>query len=196
MTTRTAEVERSTKETKIKAELVLDGSGTHEIATGIPFFDHMLTLFSVHGFFDLKLKAIGDIEVDYHHTMEDVGLVLGEALAKALGDRKGIQRYGYAVVPMDDALSTVAIDLSNRPYLVYGIPELFVRQPAAYSNLFKEFFRAFSNKAGMNLHIQTAYGENDHHVIESIFKAFARALDQAASTDARVRRVHSSKGLL
>ena len=196
MTTRTAEVERSTKETKIKAELVLDGSGTHEIATGIPFFDHMLTLFSVHGFFDLKLKAIGDIEVDYHHTMEDVGLVLGEAFAKALGDRKGIQRYGYAVVPMDDALSTVAIDLSNRPYLVYGIPELFARQPAAYSNLFKEFFRAFSNRAGMNLHIQTAYGENDHHVIESIFKAFARALDQAASTDARVRRVHSSKGLL
>ncbi|MFZ2631220.1 MAG: imidazoleglycerol-phosphate dehydratase HisB [Desulfosalsimonadaceae bacterium] len=196
MTTRTAEVERSTKETKIKAELVLDGSGTHEIATGIPFFDHMLTLFSVHGFFDLKLKAIGDIEVDYHHTMEDVGLVLGEAFAKSLGDRKGIQRYGYAVVPMDDALSTVAIDLSNRPYLVYVIPELFALQSTAYSNLFKEFFRAFSNRAGMNLHIHAVYGENDHHVIESIFKAFARALDQAASTDARVRRVHSSKGLL
>ena len=141
-------------------------------------------------------KAIGDIEVDYHHTMEDVGLVLGEAFAKSLGDRKGIQRYGYAVVPMDDALSTVAIDLSNRPYLVYTIPDLFVRQSAAYSNLFKEFFRAFANRAGMNLHIHAAYGENDHHVIESIFKAFTRALDQAASTDARVRRVHSSKGLL
>ena len=196
MTTRAADVERSTKETKIKAEWVLDGSGTHEISTGIPLFDHMLTLFSVHGFFDLKLKAIGDIDVDYHHTVEDVGLVLGEAFAKSLGDRKGIQRYGYAVVPMDDALSTVAIDLSNRPYLMYGIPELFMRQPAAYSNLFKEFFRAFSNKAGMNLHIHTAYGENDHHIIESIFKAFARALDQAASRDARVRQVHSSKGLL
>jgi len=196
MTTRTAEVERSTKETKIKAELVLDGSGTHEISTGIPFFDHMLTLFSVHGFFDLKLKAIGDIDVDYHHTMEDVGLVLGDAFVKSLGDRKGIQRYGYAVVPMDDALSTVAIDMSNRPYLVYGIPELFVHQPSAYSSLFKEFFRAFSNRAGMNLHIHAAYGENDHHVIESIFKAFARALDQAASRDGRVRQVHSSKGLL
>ena len=196
MTTRTAEVERSTKETKIKAELLLEGSGVHDIATGIPFFDHMLTLFSVHGFFDLKLKAIGDIEVDYHHTMEDVGLVLGEALAKALGDRKGIQRYGYAVVPMDDALSTVAIDLSNRPYLVYSIPELFACQSTAYSNLFKEFFRAFSNKAGMNLHIQASYGENDHHIIESIFKAFARALDQATSTDGRVRQVHSSKGVL
>lgn len=196
MTTRSAEVERSTKETKIKAELVLEGSGVHDIATGIPFFDHMLTLFSVHGFFDLKLKAIGDIEVDYHHTMEDVGLVLGEALAKALGDRKGIQRYGYSVVPMDDALSTVAIDLSNRPYLVYSIPELFAHQSTAYSNLFKEFFRAFSNKAGMNLHIQASYGENDHHIIESIFKAFARALDQATSTDGRVRQVHSSKGVL
>ena len=176
MTTRTAEVERSTKETKIKAEIVLDGSGTHEISTGIPFFDHMLTLFSVHGFFDLKLKAIGDIEVDYHHTMEDVGLVLGEAFAKSLGDRKGIQRCGYAVVPMDDALSTVAVDLSNRPYLVYAIPELFALQSAAYSNLFKEFFRAFSNRAGMNLHIQAAYGENDHHSIEAMFKAFAHAL--------------------
>jgi len=196
MTTRTAEIERSTKETKIKVEFVLDGSGTHEISTGIPFFDHMLTLFSVHGFFDLKLKAIGDIDVDYHHTMEDVGLVLGDAFSKSLGDKKGIRRYGHAVVPMDDALSTVTVDLSNRPYLVYAIPELFALQPAAYSNLFKEFFRAFSNKAGMNLHIQAAYGENDHHVIESIFKAFARALDQASSIDGRVRQVHSSKGLL
>lgn len=196
MTARTADVERSTRETKIKAEWVLDGSGIHEISTGIPFFDHMLTLFSVHGFFDLKLKAIGDIDVDYHHTMEDVGLVLGEATAKALGDRKGIRRYGYAVVPMDEALSTVAIDLSNRPYLVYMVPDLFLRQASTYTNQFKEFFRAFANKAGMNLHIQTAYGENDHHVIESIFKAFARALDQAVSMDTRVGQVHSSKGIL
>jgi len=196
MTARTAEVERSTKETKIKAELVLEGGGIHEISTGIPFFDHMLTLFAVHGFFDLKIKAIGDIDVDYHHTMEDVGLVLGDAFAKALGDRKGIRRYGYAVVPMDDALSSVAIDLSNRPYLVYAVPDLFMRQTSAYTNQFKEFFRAFSNRSGMNLHVQTAYGENDHHVIESIFKAFARSLDQAVSMDGRVRQVHSSKGLL
>jgi len=196
MTIRAAEIERSTKETRIKAEFVLDGSGVHEISTGIPFFDHMLTLFSVHGFFDLKLKAIGDIDVDYHHTMEDVGLVLGDAFSKSLGDRKGIQRYGFAAVPMDDALSTVVTDLSNRPYLVYAVPELFMRQASAYTNQFKEFFRAFSNRAGLNLHIQTAYGENDHHVIESIFKAFARALDQAASKDGRVRQMHSSKGLL
>ena len=193
---RIAEVERTTKETKIKAELNIDGSGKNDISTGIPFFDHMLTLFSVHGFFDLQLKANGDIEVDYHHTIEDVGLVLGEALAKALGDRKGIKRYGYAVTPMDDAISTVSIDLSNRPFLVYQLPELFVRQTEVYSSLFKEFFRAFSNKSGMNLHINAPYGENDHHVIESIFKSFARSLDQATTIDARVQHVHSSKGLL
>ena len=193
---RIAEVERTTKETKIKAEFTIDGSGKNDISTGIPFFDHMLTLFSVHGFFDLQLKANGDIEVDYHHTVEDVGLVLGEALATALGERKGIKRYGYAVTPMDDAISTVAIDLSNRPFLVYQIPELFVRQTEVYSSLFKEFFRAFSNKSGMNLHINAPYGENDHHVIESIFKSFARSLDQATTIDDRVQHVHSSKGLL
>ena len=193
---RYAEVERSTKETKIKAEFNIDGSGENDISTGIPFFDHMLTLFSVHGFFDLQLRANGDIEVDYHHTVEDVGLVLGEALASALGDRKGIRRYGYAVTPMDDAISSVTIDLSNRPFLVYRIPELFVRQTEAYSILFKEFFRSFSNKSGMNLHINAQYGENDHHLIESIFKSLARSLDQATSIDDRVKNVHSSKGLL
>jgi len=193
---RFAEVERTTKETKIKAEFNVDGSGENDISTGIPFFDHMLTLFSVHGFFDLQLRANGDIEVDYHHTVEDVGLVLGEALSSALGDRKGINRYGYAVTPMDDAMSSVTIDLSNRPYLVYNIPELFVRQTEVYSSLFKEFFRAFSNKSGMNLHINAQYGENDHHLIESIFKSLARSLDQATSINNRVKNVHSSKGLL
>ena len=193
---RFAEVERTTKETKIKAEFNVDGSGENDISTGIPFFDHMLTLFSVHGFFDLQLRANGDIEVDYHHTVEDVGLVLGEALSSALGDRKGINRYGYAVTPMDDAMSSVTIDLSNRPYLVYNIPELFVRQTEVYSSLFKEFFRAFSNKSGMNLHINAQYGENDHHLIESIFKSLARSLDQATSINDRVKNVHSSKGLL
>ncbi len=193
---RFAEVERTTKETKIMAEFNIDGSGVNDISTGIPFFDHMLTLFAVHGFFDLQLRANGDIDVDYHHTVEDVGLVLGEALATALGDRKGIKRYGHAVTPMDDSLSTVTIDLSNRPYLVYMIPELFARQTEVYSCLFKEFFRAFSNKSGMNLHINAPYGENDHHLIESIFKSFARSLDQATSVDERVKHVHSSKGLL
>lgn len=193
---RSAEIERTTKETKIKAEFNIDGKGACDISTGIPFFDHMLTLFAVHGFFDLQLKATGDIEVDYHHTVEDVGLVLGDALSSALGDRKGIRRYGHAVTPMDDAISTVTIDLSNRPFLVYRIPELFVRQTEVYSNLFKEFFRAFANKSGMNLHIDAPYGENDHHLIESVFKSFARSLDQATSVDDRVNHVHSSKGLL
>lgn len=193
---RSAEIERTTKETKIKAEFNIDGQGACDISTGIPFFDHMLTLFAVHGFFDLQLKAAGDIEVDYHHTVEDVGLVLGDALSSALGDRKGIRRYGHAVTPMDDAISTVTIDLSNRPFLVYRIPELFARQTEVYSNLFKEFFRAFANKSGMNLHIDVPYGENDHHLIESIFKSFARSLDQATSVDDRVKHVHSSKGLL
>ena len=193
---RYSEVERLTKETKISASLNIDGTGKNEISTGIPFFDHMLTLFSVHGFFDLTLKANGDIDVDYHHTVEDVGLVMGECLSNALGDRKGIRRYGYAATPMDEALSAVSIDLSNRPYLVYNIPGIFLNQSEVYSNLFKEFFRAFTNKAGMNLHINVSYGENDHHVIESIFKSFARSLDQATKIDERIKHVHSSKGVL
>lgn len=193
---RFAEVERKTRETQISAGLTLDGTGEYEISTGIGFFDHMLTLFAVHGFFDLRLRAKGDIDVDCHHTVEDVGLVLGEALTLALGDRKGIRRYGYAVTPMDDAISNVTIDLANRPFLVYLLPELLARQTEVHSNLYKEFFRAFANKAGMNLHINAPYGENDHHVIESIFKSFGRALDQAVSIDARIQRVHSSKGLL
>jgi imidazoleglycerol-phosphate dehydratase len=193
---RFAEVERKTRETQITAEFAVDGTGENDISTGIGFFDHMLTLFSVHGFFDLRLRAKGDIDVDYHHTVEDVGLVLGEALTIALGDRKGIRRYGHAVTPMDDALSTVTIDLANRPFLVYAIPDMFARQTEVYSSLFKEFFRSFANKSGMNLHISAPYGENDHHLIESIFKSFARALDQAVSLDDRVRSAHSSKGIL
>ena len=194
--TRKVSVERNTAETSIKLSLDLNSAGDYSVDTGIPFFDHMLTLFSVHGFFDLQLRATGDIEVDYHHTMEDVGLVLGEAVAVALGDRKGIRRYGYAVTPMDDSISSVTIDLSNRPFLVYRIPALFARQTEVYSNLFKEFFRAFANKSGMNLHVDAPYGENDHHLIESIFKSFARSLDQATTIDGRVRNVRSSKGVL
>jgi imidazoleglycerol-phosphate dehydratase len=193
---RYAETERTTKETKIQASILIDGSGKYEISTGIPFFDHMLTLFSVHGFFDLIIKAVGDINVDYHHTIEDVGLVLGDLVNKSLGDRKGIRRYGFAQIPMDDAKSSVTIDLSNRPFLVYDLPQNLERQTEAFVNLFKEFFRALANKSGMNLHIHTHYGENDHHVTESIFKAFARSLDQATTIDQRVESILSSKGIL
>ena len=196
MMERSATVERKTKETQIRIDLNLDGNGTHSISTGVPFFDHMLTLFAVHGFFDLTIEASGDIEVDFHHTVEDVGIVLGDAVNQALAGRKGIVRYGYAVTPMDDALAAVTIDLSNRPYLVYN-----VQCPNQSLGLFdislaKEFFRAFSTRGGMNLHINLSYGENEHHIIESIFKATGRALDQATAFDGRIDSVRSSKGAL
>lgn len=193
---RTSEVDRKTKETAINIKLNLDGKGKHEISTGIPFFDHMLTLFAVHGFFDLNVSAKGDIEVDFHHTVEDVGLVLGDAFDKALGDRKGIKRYGSSVTPMDDALALVAIDLSKRPYLVFNIPDLKITGSKFDFSLAKEFFRAFSTKGGMNLHINVSYGENEHHIIESIFKAVGRAMDQAVSFDERITDVRSTKGSL
>jgi imidazoleglycerol-phosphate dehydratase len=196
MTNRTGEVERKTKETNIRISLKLDGKGKAKIASGIPFLDHMLTLFAVHGFFDLSVKAEGDLDVDFHHTVEDVGLVLGEAISQALGERKGIRRYGHVVLPMDDALAAVTVDLSNRPFLVYHTPESIVYGTALNASLAKEFFRALVNRGGMNLHINVAYGENDHHVIESIFKAFGRALDQAVTVDGRTAGVPSSKGTL
>jgi imidazoleglycerol-phosphate dehydratase len=193
---RFAEVERITKETNIRVFMKLDGQGSAEISSGIAFFDHMLTLLAVHGYFDLNVHAEGDLDVDYHHTVEDVGLVLGEVIHQALGDRKGIKRYGHAVVPMDDALAAVTVDLSNRPYLVYHAPEYKMSGIALNPSLAKEFFRALANRGGMNLHINVAYGENDHHVVEAIFKAFARALDQAATLDERRSGVPSSKGAL
>ena len=193
---RKAEVERKTKETDIKISLAIDGQGQTNIASGIPFFDHMLTLLAVHGFFDLSVRAKGDLDVDFHHTIEDVGLVLGDTIREALGARKGINRYGHAVTPMDDALATVTVDLSNRPYLVYHAPEHATSGIALNPSLTKEFFRALVNRAGMNLHINVAYGDNDHHVVESIFKAFGRALDEAASMDRRITGVRSSKGSL
>jgi imidazoleglycerol-phosphate dehydratase len=193
---RKAEVERKTKETDIKISLVIDGQGHANIASGVPFFDHMLTLLAVHGFFDLSVRAVGDLDVDFHHTVEDVGLVLGDTIREALGQRKGIKRYGHAVTPMDDALAAVTIDLSNRPYLVYNVPEHAASGIALNPSLTSEFFRALVNRAGMNLHINVAYGDNDHHVVESIFKAFGRALDQAASLDGRITGVRSSKGTL
>ncbi len=193
---RASKVDRKTKETQISVKLNLNGSGKHDISTGIPFFDHMLTLFAVHGFFDLSLNAKGDLEVDSHHTVEDVGLVLGDALDKALGDRKGIKRYGNAVTPMDDALCSVAIDLSKRPFLAYNVPQVPGSGGSFDIAIAKEFFRAFSTKGGMNLHINVKYGENEHHIIESIFKAVGRALDQAVSFDERVKGIRSSKGAL
>jgi imidazoleglycerol-phosphate dehydratase len=193
---RTSRIERNTSETQVMVELSLDGQSLADIDTGIAFFDHMLSLFCVHGGFDLNIRAKGDLEVDFHHTVEDVGLVLGEAVSTALGDRAGIRRYGFAVTPMDDALAEVAIDLSNRPFLVYHLP------PGAGSGerfdraLAKEFFRAFAVKGGMNLHINVKYGENEHHVLESIYKSVGRALNQAVFVDPHRRGVRSSKGLL
>ena len=193
---RIAEVHRKTSETTIKIRLKIEGKGTHDISTGIAFFDHMLTLFTVHGFFEVVIKASGDLDVDYHHTVEDVGLVLGDALNQALGDRKGIKRFGYAVTPMDDAQVAVAIDLSNRPYLVYHVPPLESKGQYFDLAIAKEFFRAFANRAGMNMHINVMYGENEHHIIESIFKSMGRALSQAAEFDERIVGVRSSKGTL
>jgi len=193
---RTAEINRETKETKINVKLNLDGSGKGKISTGIPFYDHMLTLFAVHGFFDLSVDATGDIDVDYHHTIEDSGLVLGDAFNMALGDRKGIQRFGHAVIPMDDALASVSVDLSKRPFLVCNVPPKTNIDGNTFTALTKEFLRAFSNRCGMNLHVNVFYGENEHHINESIFKAAGRALDQAVSIDVRIKDIHSSKGTL
>jgi imidazoleglycerol-phosphate dehydratase len=156
----------------------------------------MLTLFSVHGFFDLQVDAQGDLEVDFHHTVEDVGLVLGDALNQALGLREGITRYGYSVTPMDESLTAVAVDLSKRPYLVYNVPHSAAGGGNFDTSLAKEFFRAFATRAGMNLHINVAYGENEHHIIESIFKGVGRALDVATAFDDRISSVRSSKGVL
>lgn len=193
---RKARLERNTFETRISAELNLDGSGLHKISTGIPFFDHMLILFTAHGFFDLDLKAEGDLEVDAHHTVEDVGLVLGTLFSEALGDRKGIVRYGHAVTPMDETLTAVSVDLSNRPYLVYNTPENMGFCGTFDSRDAREFFRAFAMKVGMNLHINVNYGENDHHILESVFKAMGRSLDQAVSFDSRITETRSTKGML
>jgi len=191
-----SEVYRKTKETEVTIKLTIDGEGKQDISTGIPFFDHMLFLFSAHGFFDLLIKAHGDLEVDFHHTVEDVGLVLGEAFDKALGERKGIRRYGQATIPMDDSLALVAVDLSKRPYLVYNTPRIATAPGLFDIGLAKEFFRAFATRCGMNLHINVFYGENEHHILESIFKATGRALDQATAVDERIQGVCSTKGML
>jgi imidazoleglycerol-phosphate dehydratase len=189
-------IERKTKETQIRVELTLDGRGRADIDTGVPFFDHMLTLFAVHGFFDLKIKAAGDLAVDAHHTVEDVGICLGGALAEALGDRGGIARYGHAAVPMDEACAAVTLDLSNRPYLVYKTPKLARLAGEFETELVPEFFRAFCQHGGVTLHVRVLYGKNTHHMLEAAFKAWGRALDAATQLDKRRAGVPSSKGAL
>ncbi len=193
---RTAEIERHTQETQITARLNLDGRGNNEIRTGIGFLDHMLTLMGAHGFLDISLTARGDIEVDYHHTVEDVGLVLGELLDKALGERKGIRRFGHAVTPMDDALAAVTIDLSKRPYLVFNLPPAIGPAGSFDPQLAKEFCRALATRGGLNLHINVHYGEDPHHVLEAVFKAMGRALAQAVTLDERIEGVRSTKGTI
>ena len=194
--TRQAGIHRKTSETDIDLFIRLDGSGGAQVDTGIGFFDHMLKSFAKHGMFDLKLNVTGDLIVDCHHTVEDVGIVLGEAIKKALGDKKSIRRYGDIILPMDEALILCAIDLSGRPYLVFDAT--FSSDMVGYfdTQMVKEFFYAISYSAGMNLHIREMSGENDHHIIEGMFKAFAKALDEACSKDARIKSVLSTKGSL
>jgi len=194
MKKRVAKIARKTRETDITVELNLDGSGDYRISTGIPFLNHMLELFAKHALVDLKIKARGDLEVDYHHTVEDVGLTLGKALDEALGDRKGIVRYGWSVLPMDEALSRVAIDLGGRPYLVFGVTTRRKKIRDFDLGLIQEFFRALVTESRMNLHIKQMYGEDPHHVYESIFKGFAKALAMACGKNSRVKGIPSSKG--
>lgn len=194
---RVGEEHRSTKETQITLRVNLDGEGRTSIATGIPFFDHMLDLLGCHGLLDLTIDAKGDLEVDYHHTVEDVGLALGLAVRKAVGDKAGIERYGFFVLPMDECLSRVALDLGGRPFLDYRVqPEnAFVRDFNIL--LVREFFQAFANAAGANLHIELLHGSEPHHIAESLFKAFGRALAQAvAPNPRRAGRIPSTKGII
>lgn len=193
---RRARVERKTKETGILVELDLDGRGNSEIQTGIPFFNHMLEIFSRHGLFDLKIAAKGDLDVDYHHTVEDVGLTLGQAFREGLGDKQGICRFGEASVPLDETLAQVVVDLSGRPYLSYRVKIRPGRVGDFDTDLPHEFFQAFANQLGMNLHINVAQGENPHHIIEACFKALARAMERATRIDQRIQGVLSTKGSL
>lgn len=193
---RIATVERKTKETDIAITLNLDGTGVSTIDTGIGFFDHMLEGFAKHGFFDLNCKVTGDLQVDGHHTVEDAGIVLGQAISRAVGDKKGISRYGYFILPMDDALALCAVDLCGRPYLNFECEFTVPKVGYLDTELIKEFFYAVSYSAGMNLHIKMLSGSNNHHMIEAMFKAFAKALDMATGMDARISDVLSTKGSL
>jgi len=196
MAKRMAKVERKTKETDITVELDLDGHGRYEIETGSGFFDHMLCHLARHGLFDLKLIAKGDLHVDAHHTVEDVAICLGQAINKALGDKKGIVRFGSAVVPMEDSLAQVAVDLCGRPFCVYNVKYCADKIGDFDVELVSEFLRSFSNNALMNLHVNVAYGSNNHHIAEAIFKALGRSLAEAVAIDARCKDVPSTKGIL
>jgi imidazoleglycerol-phosphate dehydratase len=194
---RVATVERKTKETKIKGRVALDGAGVSEIATGIGFLDHMLDQLAKHSLMDITLQAKGDLHIDFHHTTEDTGYVIGAAVAKALGDRAGIQRYGSAIIPFDETLTQVSVDVSNRPYLVWRVNFSRPKLGEMDTELFKEWFQAFAQSAGVTLHIENLYGENNHHIVESCFKGLARALRQAIEIDPRrAGAVPSTKGTL
>ena len=194
---RQAHVERTTKETKISVTVNLDGSGQYAVSTGIGFLDHMLEQLSRHSLMDLTVEAKGDIHIDFHHTTEDVAICIGEAVAKALGERKGISRFGSATIPMDETLTEVAIDLSNRPYLIWKVAFTKPKLGEMDTELFKEWFQAFSQVAGATLHVWNKYGENNHHIVESCYKGLARALRQAVEIDGRkADAVPSTKGVL
>lgn len=192
---RRADVKRKTKETDISVEIDIDGSGNYEIDTSIPFLDHMLSLMALHGLFDLNIKAKGDIEVDDHHTVEDVGIVLGTSIKKAISDMKGLTRYGYASIPMDETLATVSVDISGRPFLVYNV--LFPKRSKIKGfdiDLIEDFLHAFVINSGITLHVNVSYGRNAHHIIEAVFKGLGRALRQALTIDPRMRGLPTTKG--
>ena len=189
-------IERTTSETQVKVELVLDGMGRGQIQTTIPFLDHMLTLLAKHGFFDLTVQAKGDTDIDDHHTIEDIGIVIGDALKQALGSKEGIRRFGWASIPLDETLAQVTVDLSGRPYLVYRVELPQRRIKTLDLGLFEDFFQAFATHAALNLHVNVLYGRNPHHIMEAGFKALAKALDQATGLDGRVSGVPSTKGRL
>lgn len=194
---REAEITRDTKETKISFKLNIDGSGRADVSTGIAFLDHMLQLFARHGFIDLSIEAKGDIEVDYHHLVEDMGISMGQAVKEALSDKAGIRRYGFFVLPMDETLATVALDISNRGYLVYDVDCQNPQVRDFNIHLFKEFFQAFANEVACNLHIRLEHGDEPHHIAEAIFKAFAKALDMATQPEPRLEgQIPSTKGTL
>lgn len=194
---RTARIERQTKETKISAEVTIDGTGEYEVSTGIGFLDHMLEQLSRHSLIDLKVRAEGDLHIDFHHTTEDTGIVIGQALQNALGDFKGLTRYGSALIPMDETLTRVALDVSQRPYLIWKVNFTKPKLGDMDTELFKEWFQAFAQAAGITLHIENIYGENNHHIVESCFKGLARALREAVEIDPRkADAIPSTKGVL
>ncbi len=193
---RVGKVVRKTTETEIEVEWGLDGTGDHEISTGLPFFDHMLSQMAKHGAFDVKLTAKGDLAVDAHHTVEDVGICLGQALKEALGDKVGIRRFGQALSPMMDALAQVALDVGGRPNLVYRLTSSTTRVGVFDVQLIEEFFKAFCSQAGVDLHVEVPYGENVHHMVEAVFKGWGRALREAVCPDERRKEVPSTKGML